>query len=88
MPVEEWPVICEAWFGNLDLVSVPSYRTELREDQQVDKRIRVLFTPEATEARAVRIGEAFYSIERLFIGTDQESGMRIMDLSLRRWVDG
>lgn len=87
MPVDDWPALFDAWFGELDFVSIPAYQTELREDQQIDRRIRILLQP-AKDARAVKIGDMVYRIVRVFIGTDDESGERIMDLSLRRWEDG
>lgn len=87
-PVDTWPALFDAWFGELEFVSVPAFRTELREDIQVDRRIRILHHPEAKDARAVSIGDTMYQIVRTFIGTDDESGERIMDLSLRRWADG
>jgi len=87
-PVDTWPALFDAWFGELELVSVPAFRTELREDTQVDRRIRILLHPQSREAKAVSIGETLYEIVRVFVGRDDDSGEWIMDLSLRRWEDG
>lgn len=87
-PVDTWPALFDAWFGELEFVSVPAFRTELREDIQVDRRIRILLHPQSRDAKAVSIGETLYEIVRAFIGRDEDSGERIMDLSLRRWDGG
>lgn len=87
-PIDTWGKLFDAWYKDLEFVSIPAYQTEHREDQQIDRKIRILHEPAARDARAVQISDITYRIIRVFAGTDDESGERILDISLRRWDDG
>ena len=81
----------QSYFANLDFASGTMWTTQGREDVVIDARIRVLqdraISPQdvVTLQKAEDVqGHALYEIDRVWHGRDEESGMLISDLNLRR----
>lgn len=81
----------QAYYAELDYTTGATWTTQGREDVQIDARVRILqdrridkndviVLEDAKEAEGAEI----YQIERAYHGRDEESGMLISDLSLRR----
>ena len=75
--------VASCWFGELDYSSSP-YGGEYRVDAQLERRIRVLRQSGLTALYAVLIDGGRYEVERIYHGTDDDSGELITDLTLRR----
>lgn len=71
------------WYGDLDYGSSPA-NGEYRIDEAVERRIRILQDRTLTALHAIKIDGDVYEIMRVYHGTDDESGQRISDLTLRR----
>jgi hypothetical protein len=89
-PVDTLTLKYQSWYGELDFSSEPSYETDYREDVEVSARIRIHQNREVTTRDALYFSSAStptgirYEIVRAYHGTDDESGIPITDLSLRR----
>ena len=87
MPNENKVKIAERWFGDLDFSSAPTQYTESLEQIEVSRKIRVLRVDEIVMKKTiVEIGVEAYMVERVYDGTDKESGERISDISLSKVV--
>ena len=86
-PIDQLTKKCESWYGELDFGSDPAYVTEFREDVETSTRIRIHQNRSISTRDAARLSvEAgvTYEITRAYHGTDDESGLPITDLNLRR----
>lgn len=87
MPNENKVKIAERWFGDLDFSSAPTQYTESLEQIEVSRKIRVLRVDEIVMKKTiVEIGTEAYMVDRVYNGTDEESGERISDISLSKVV--
>ena len=91
MPRFEYAPKVKSYFAHLDFVSGTTWTTQGREDVVVDARIRILQDRRVTPQDSVVLldcesakGQERYEIDRVYHGRDEESGMLISDLTLRR----
>jgi len=85
-PKDGLVLISQQWYGELAFGSEPIDHTESLQQVEITQRIRVLQNRSITKKAVVAIGADQYQVERLYHGTDNESGERITDLSLSRVV--
>ena len=89
MPVSAYIVKAQSWYGELRFVAGKAYRTDMREDVEVDARIRILQDRRITNHDVLVFGlhnapcGVIYEIIRAFHGVDDENGQPITDLSLK-----
>ena len=86
MPNETPVLIAQHWYGELSFESSPTQYTDSQEQVEIAQRIRILQNRAIDEKAIVRIGSDQYKVERLYHGTDKESGELITDLNLSRMV--
>lgn len=91
MPRFEYVKKAQGYYGELDFATDGAWTTPGREDVVIDARIRILQNRTVTQRDIVVLedvqsaeGAERYEIERAWHGRDEESGMLISDLSLRR----
>lgn len=91
MPRFEYAKKTQSYYGELDFATGGIWTTQGREDVQIDTRIRI------AQDRTIGIHDVVvladvesadnaqrYAVERAYHGRDEESGMLISDLSLRK----
>ncbi len=91
MPRFEYDKKSQSYYGELDFATDGTWTTQGREDVVIDARIRILQDRTVTKNDVVVLsdvestkGAERYEIERAWHGRDEESGMLVSDLSLRR----
>ena len=84
MPNETLSLIGQYWYGELSFESSPVQLTESLEQVEIAQRIRILQNKSMHKKTVVKIGSDQFYVERIFHGSDQESGELISDLSLSR----
>ena len=91
MPRSEYVKKTQSYYGELDFATGGVWTTQGREDVVIDARIRI------AQDRTIGINDVVvladvesakdvqrYAVERAYHGRDEESGMPISDLSLRK----
>ncbi|MBQ7785080.1 MAG: hypothetical protein IJ381_02900 [Clostridia bacterium] len=91
MPRFEYTKKSQSYYGELDFSTDGTWTTQGRQDVVIDARIRILQDRTITQHDAVVLadvqdtkGVELYEIDRAYHGMDEESGMLISDLNLRR----
>lgn len=92
MPKPHYQLVTMCYFGWLDFATAEMWATEDREETEVSARIRILQDRDVSNKNTVVLretyeiepGDELYEITRAYHGHDDESGMRITDLTLRR----
>jgi len=86
MPNSTLVLTAECWFGELGFESTPTQHTETLEQIEISRRIRILQNRTLENKTVVVIGTDQYKVERLYHGTDSDSGELITDISLSKVV--
>lgn len=89
-PVVSFQLKHQAWYGQLDFSSSPSWATERREETRVDMRIRILQNAAINNHDIVVLrytdeladDDTVYEVVRAFHGHDDDTAEPITDLSL------
>lgn len=91
MPRYDYTLKTQSYYAELDFSTDGSWTTQGREDVVIDARIRIIQDRTITKNDVVMLEDAkeidrrkHYAVERAYHGFDEESGMKISDLSLRR----
>lgn len=91
MPRFEYVKKSQSYYGELDFVTDGAWTTPGREDVVIDARIRILQDKTITKKDVVMLSDVEsakdverYEVERAWHGRDEESGMLVSDLSLRK----
>ncbi len=91
MPRYDYALKTQSYYAELDFSTDGSWTTQGREDVVIDARIRIIQDRTITKNDVVMLEDAkeidrrkHYAVERAYHGFDEESGMKISDLSLRR----
>ena len=91
MPRFEYERKMQSYYAELDFVTGGVWTTQGREDVTIDARIRITQNRAITMHDIVVLADAEsaegmekYAVERAWHGIDEESGMPVSDLSLRR----
>ena len=91
MPVVGYVLISRGWYKELDFATAPTWRTEGREEQRADGRIRIWQNRSVNQYDLVILrdttegpeeGDTLYKITRAWHGTDEEGADLISDLTL------
>lgn len=91
MPRYDYALKTQSYYAEIDFSTDGNWTTQGREDVVIDARIRIIQDRTITQNDVVMLEDAkeidlrkHYAVERAFHGIDEESGIKISDLSLRR----
>lgn len=81
-PVRGRVQYAEAWYGRLDYAADNEPETDVQGTEIVTQRIRILDDARVRLGHYVRIDDVDYKVTRIFRGADDDSGERIIDITM------